>query len=135
MLTIDDIITSSGKYPDRAKHQTAGVARINADILIKRVNAFLNELGWQQPVVVSSGFRTPEANAAAGGAKRSLHQMGLAVDIADPKQELGKAIRANGGALLRKHGLFMEALEHSPTWTHLDCSPMRQDRPNREFTP
>lgn len=33
------------------------------------------------PFVITSGFRTPEENAAAGGAANSAHLRGLAVDL------------------------------------------------------
>ncbi len=32
-------------------------------------------------IVITSGFRTPESNAMAGGVKNSSHEKGMAVDI------------------------------------------------------
>lgn len=34
-----------------------------------------------QPVIVSSGYRTPDHNRAIGGAKDSVHMKGMAADI------------------------------------------------------
>jgi hypothetical protein len=132
-ITANDILTSSGKYPLRKEKATAEI-RMNARILAAKVNAALNELGYTGEAKISSGFRPPEANAAAGGAKRSLHLQGLALDFVG--QEIGRAIRAhaNGPEILRKHSLFMEGLEYTASWTHLDLG-TRADRSSREFRP
>ena len=37
---------------------------------------------WGQPLVVNSGYRSPELNAAVGGVPTSAHMDGCAVDIA-----------------------------------------------------
>lgn len=39
---------------------------------------------WGQPLLVSSGYRVPQLNAAVGGAPTSDHQNGLAVDLMLP---------------------------------------------------
>lgn len=39
---------------------------------------------WGQPLLVSSGYRVPQLNAAVGGAPTSDHQNGLAVDLKLP---------------------------------------------------
>lgn len=135
LINADDILTSSGRYPSR-KDAADATVRMNARITAAKLNLIIEELGYTKPLSITSGFRTPEANAAAGGAKKSLHMQGLAVDFAG--QELGLAIRAHpeGAEILRKHGAFMEALEatKSPSggWLHLDFG-QRPDRPSREF--
>lgn len=136
MITLEQWITASGKYQDRLKSsELTEEVRTNAERLLKAVNALLSDLGWKGVVSVSSGFRPSTVNSKiAGAAKRSAHMTGLAVDIADPKGQLGRRIREDGGALLRKHGLFMEAIESTKTWVHLDLVP-RKDRPSREFHP
>lgn len=37
---------------------------------------------WGQPLIVTSGFRSPQLNAAVGGVCTSAHMVGCAVDIA-----------------------------------------------------
>jgi hypothetical protein len=132
-LTELDILTSSGKFPGR-KDQATALIRMEARITAAKLNLLLEELGYVHELKISSGFRPPAANAAAGGAKRSLHMEGKAVDFLG--QELGHYIRAHpqGAELLRKYGLFMEALEYSASWTHIDRG-TRADRPSREFRP
>lgn len=36
---------------------------------------------WGQPLIVTSGFRSPQLNAAVGGSPTSAHMEGCAVDI------------------------------------------------------
>ena len=37
---------------------------------------------WRQPLIVTSGYRSPQLNAAVGGVPTSAHMEGCAVDIA-----------------------------------------------------
>lgn len=136
-LTADDILTSSGKYPERAIGATVGLCA-ELRILAERINRVLDAIGYTGPVKVSSGYRPKAANAAAGGAPMSAHMTGSACDF--ETQAIGLAIRAHpkGAEALRKEGLFMEALESTKGngigWVHIDKRE-RPDRPNREFKP
>jgi zinc D-Ala-D-Ala carboxypeptidase len=60
------------------------------------------------PIVITSGRRTPEQNAAAGGVPDSSHVRGLAVDIQAPvgKSEREKLIWALGRVGFRRVGLY-----------------------------
>ena len=133
IIKLDDYLTSSGKYPDRMKSdECTKEVKDCAVLLLNKVNQLLKELNISS-VSVSSGFRTSAANAAAkGSAKKSLHMLGRAVDIADAKHELYKKIEAKP-ELLKKYGLWMEHKEDAPTWCHLDDSTTRSDRPVRIF--
>jgi hypothetical protein len=67
-----------------------------------------------RPVTVSSGYRSPVLNAAAGGARDSAHMQGLAADITvaglAPK-ELARAIV--------KAGIEFDQLIYEGTWVHI----------------
>lgn len=43
---------------------------------------------WGGPLVIVSGYRTPEHNEAIGGAERSQHMMGRAVDLRPTRKPL-----------------------------------------------
>ncbi len=148
MITIQDWITSSGRYPERAKSPdlTPEVLK-NAEDLIARVNALLKEIGWTKPVSISSGFRPAAVNSKIqNAAKRSAHMTGKALDIFQDKkdaQELGRLIRKiqdNQGVkgILGRHGLMMESLEatigKNSDWVHIDTV-FRKERPSMEFKP
>lgn len=47
--------------------------------LIVRLNAIRIRFG--KPIIVNSGYRSPEHNAKVGGVKNSFHTQGLAADI------------------------------------------------------
>lgn len=143
-LTAQMIITSSGAYPDRAKSPELTPAVLNnIQRLVQAVNALLDHIQWQSPITVSSGFRTAQSNAqTTSAARRSLHMLGLAVDIMQPKNNnaLAHTIRQAQAKdqILTKLGLWMEnpqfTVGENTSWVHLDLG-QRADRPSREFNP
>lgn len=90
--------------------------RANAEELLRRVNIIRAQYG--KPMKVSSGYRSPAQNAAAGGAKKSNHMICKAIDIADPNRELQAWLLQNV-ELLEKVGLWCEDFDYSPSWAHL----------------
>ena len=91
IITLEDYLTSSGKYPERAKHpECTDELKDKALNLITRVNAFLIDVGIQD-AKVSSGFRPSSVNKGIKNASRkSNHMDGDALDLADPKGEIDK---------------------------------------------
>lgn len=134
-FTLNDYITSSGKYPERANSaDLTEEVKSSANVLLSTVDQFLTELGYTETLKISSGFRPAAVNAAtAGAAKRSLHQSGRAIDIEDPDGKLDEAIKARP-ELLDKYGLWLEDPSFTPGWAHLDMG-TRSARPIRIFIP
>lgn len=137
MISLNDWITSSGSYPERAKSkELTQEVKDNAELLIAKVNTLLEDLGIKS-VKISSGFRPSAANAAAGGAKKSGHLGGFALDIQDDKdQTIGKLILKNH-EMLKTHGLWLEDLgstKGNSNWVHLDRT-KRSDRKINTFKP
>lgn len=68
------------------------------------------------PMVISSGYRSPELNAAVGGSKTSQHMLGQAVDFTCPKfgdpQEVVKRL----APMMRLLGIDQLILERG--WVH-----------------
>src|SRR5574343_388184 len=54
---------------------------VNTAENMEKVRSVLNNY----PIVISSGYRSPEVNAAVGGSKNSQHMEGRAVDFTCPK--------------------------------------------------
>lgn len=106
---------------------------MNAHDLLERVRGLLHVLSWDDDVRISSGYRDAEHNAEVGGARKSLHTLGRAIDLADSKQRLYNAILARH-SLLEHFGLWMECGEDTPSWVHLDTG-MRRAREIRVFKP
>lgn len=116
MFTVDDVITSSGKYPERAQFATIQI-RVNAQALVEKVNRLLTSYQNGRPIAdepaLSSGFRPPAVNAATPGASEtSWHLSGNAVDIEDPAGNLA-LFCALEVSLLEHFGLYLE----DPRWT------------------
>lgn len=132
MINLNDLITSSGKYPERAKAMTPEI-QANMEAFLPNVVMLFAELNLKD-LVISSGFRPPDVNnRILGAAQHSLHMVGKALDIADADGKV-KRLVANHPELLRKYGLWMESGEFTPTWCHIDCG-SRVDRPSRQFKP
>lgn len=130
-----DILTSSGRYPDREKsEECTGEVRVNAADLAERVTKLLNELEFN--TTVTSGFRTQAANKSTNGAKRSAHMMGKACDLFDPQGAIANAIMAKL-PLLEKYDLYLENPQYTKTssggWVHLQTQKTRSG--NRVFNP
>lgn len=144
LLTVEDVITASGTYPERldSPDLTPDV-RKNIQRLLSKVLPFLRELGVSE-VKLSSGFRPASSNSSAGGAKKSLHMSGFAIDIIDDDdQTLAKKIREQAEQLgsddlLHKYGLWMEHEDHTKgkytNWVHVDIG-TRREREVRIFIP
>jgi len=133
-LTLDDWITSSGKYPDRANSvELTYDIKSAAMVLVDKINELGRRLGLGK-LTVSSGFRPSKVNAAIKhAAKASGHLRGLAVDFADADGKLKEKIRKHP-EILRELELFMEHPDATQTWAHLDYI-KRSDRPDRLFKP
>ncbi len=115
-MTKDDIITSSGKYPDRSNNPECTPQVVGeAEKLALRVTDLFRELKVRP--CITSGFRTRVANALSGGAHNSAHLFGQAVDIADPEGSISSLLL--DGHLLTVYDLYMEDPAHTPGWAHL----------------
>lgn len=135
MLTLNDWVTSSGKYPERAKSEDlTDEVKSNAEAFLAILNDFLTELGLDPMPTVSSGFRPSSVNSKIpNAAKKSLHMTGLAIDLSDPKGELDELI-ASKPELLDKYGLWLEHPDSTPGWSHIDKG-IRSERKLRIFHP
>jgi Peptidase M15 len=136
-LTVNDVLTASGRYPARAKDPSLTAAvRANIERLVDAVNGLLDDLGWTGKIDCTSGFRPAAANASAGGAKQSAHMLGLAVDLLDNDEQVLALEIMRNPELLKKHGLWLEHPDHTrgdrTNWAHLDMKE-RRDRPVRVF--
>lgn len=130
MITLNDAITASNKYPDRLTNtECTDKVKDNLTELLKKVNDLLTELAITH-VTISSGFRPSEVNGATkGSAKHSLHMSGDAIDI---QGHIVYDAVEKSPDLLKKYGLWMEDKHDATTWTHLDQG-TRSDRPIRIF--
>jgi len=83
---------------------------------------------WDAPLTIVSGYRTPATNRAAGGAKKSQHMAGLALDVRTKNLDDLPSLRAEVDAMQRggeipKGGLalYFVADTGRPRFLHIDC--------------
>lgn len=109
----------------------------NAIELLKKVNAFLEELGIDK-VEVTSGFRPLAINSnTKGAAKKSNHTICKAVDILDNKsQDLAEKCKKQMDLMI-KYDLYMEDPNSTKgkytNWVHLQNVAPKSG--NRIFNP
>lgn len=116
MITTEDILTTSGKHPERMSWVSPAV-EANAGILAARIDALLMLFGESRDL--TSGFRDMLSNKALKNASPySRHQTGEAADIEDTMGRLGKWLLAHPEALVQT-GLWAEHPEATGTWAHV----------------
>lgn len=98
--------------------------------LMKALNPIREAYG--KVLTITSGYRTPAGNAAAGGAKKSNHMLCLACDFKDTDGKFAAWCLENL-ALLEEHGVYIESPEHTKGWLHMQIVPPRSG--NRVFIP
>lgn len=91
--------------------------------LLTAINALRKDYG--KPMIVSSGYRSPEHNAKVGGATHSTHQSCQAIDIVDADGSLRRFCTNNNNAILKKYNLFMEHPAYTKGWCHLQIKPAK----------
>lgn len=126
-----DVLTSHGKYPERERSdECSSEVRIKAADLAERVSRLVDHLGIKP--IISSGFRTTEANRKAGGSRSSAHLSGEAVDLEDKDGKIDAAISADP-SLLATYDLYREHPDYTIGWCHLSIRPTLSGR--RTFVP
>jgi len=127
MITVDEYI---GQHLAGHEQELTDEIRANAEILCGRANQLIAEFGEDRGL--RSGWRPATINKSAGGATRSKHMLGQAVDIEDKDGRLDEFCKQNIG-LLEQLELWLEAPKYTESWAHIQCVPPRSGR--RFFIP
>lgn len=133
VLTVQDWLTSSGKYPWRAKHKEATLEVLEkAEVYVLKLNLVLWDLGIRK-AKFSSGFRPSGVNKKTPNAsKTSTHMTGEGGDLEDVDGALDHAFLMNL-QILEKHGLYLEHPNFTETWAHTQSRAPKSQ--NRVFRP
>ena len=81
-----------------------------------------------QPIVVGSAYRTPEHNRRVGGAARSQHCQGRALDLYPPKGMTADQLYATVRLLALKRTSPIYGLGRYPSFVHIDIRPSASGR-------
>lgn len=85
----------------------------------------IRKLLGDKPIIVSSGYRSPEVNAKVGGSNNSAHTLGYAVDFTCPGYgsplEVAKAIAESE----LMEGIDQLIHEYN-SWVHISFDPRRR---------
>jgi hypothetical protein len=125
MITRDEVLMGRDKdWPLNAQLEA------NLTKLLTALNKFRTK--YAKVMFVSSGYRPATYNKAAGGAKLSNHMVCLACDFKDRDGTLGAWCMRNL-KVLEDCGLWLEHIDSTPGWCHLQAVPPRSG--NRVFRP
>ena len=115
-LTRDDILMKRDKEFPLTPELEANLA-----VLLPRMNAFCKAYydSTGKNATVSSGYRPGRYNAMVGGAKKSCHLFCEAVDLHDIDRGIKDFVMSDL-SVLDKCDLYLEDLEKTPRWCHLD---------------
>lgn len=91
--------------------------------VLEQVRSLLGD----KPVLISSGYRSPDINTLVGGAEASQHTQGLAVDFTCPAWGTPRLIC---GAISRS-GIHFDQLIFEGGWVHLSIA-AREAKPRGE---
>lgn len=72
-----------------------------------------------KPVLINSGYRSPEINKAIGGSKNSAHCLGYAVDFISPKYGTAMQVAERLSETLKK----FDQIIYEGTWVHVSFDP------------
>lgn len=126
MIKLDDYITSSGKYPERANSpELTKAAILYATELLERVNKALKHLNFTD-VKVSSGFRPSKVNGSVGGSKMSAHMTCQAIDLVDVDGTLAVLFLKNK-KFFKDWGLYIEDPRWTKGWLHCQTRPTKSN--------
>jgi hypothetical protein len=102
---------------DIAPGLTPGMVINNIIKITKQLEIIRADYGGR-PITITSGYRSPKINKAIGGASRSIHMSGLAVDF--------RITGINPFAVYRRYDpTFIGGLASSSAFTHIDLRGFR----------
>lgn len=116
-----DVPANDWRWPDFAPAEIAcrgtGKLCVNVDALGK-LQALRTALG--RPMIVNSGYRSPEHNRRVSGAPKSMHLEGRAFDVSMGNHDPAEFIKAARAAGFRGIGTYPRS-----NFVHIDTGPAR----------
>ena len=86
--------------------------------LLEEVRALLDG----QPVIITSGYRSPALNRRIGGSRRSHHCLGYAADFICPNFGTPSMI----AQAIRNSSMTFDQLIHEGSWVHISAHPQER---------
>ncbi|SEK02550.1 D-Ala-D-Ala carboxypeptidase family metallohydrolase [Paraburkholderia diazotrophica] len=103
----------------RGINNTPSSAAIDNLTRVAQLLESVRTLLGNQPISISSGYRSPGVNAAVGGAPNSRHLLGLAADFTCPSFGEPRDICLK----IKSSALIFDQLIFEGTWVHIGLSP------------
>jgi zinc D-Ala-D-Ala carboxypeptidase len=115
--------TAERKGLDNTPNATAIANLTRLAALLEQVRALLG-----QPIIVTSGYRSPEVNLAIGSTNKSQHPLGCAADFKvngmTPKQVVELCIKADIP--------YHQIIEEFSSWVHISVPNTPSETPKKQ---
>jgi len=119
-FSLEEMIASQTAARMGLSNMPEGNAYDNVRLTAERMEKVRALLG-EKPVLISSGYRSPEVNAATGGSKNSAHMSGLACDFTCPgfgdPHAVAKQLMEHAGELQ-----YDQIIWEYQSWVHIGWS-------------
>jgi len=113
------LVTSTGlpNMPPQGSEVYTNLVRLAS--MLQKIREYVGD-----PIIINSGYRSPEVNKAVGGANNSSHMYGLAADIRTKKHKPLELAH-----LIDNSGVAFDKLIIEPSWVHIQVAKL-SDEPN-----
>ena len=115
--------TAERRGLDNTPNATAIANLTRVAALLEQVRALIGK-----PIIVTSGYRSPEVNLAIGSTNRSQHPLGCAADIKvhgmTPRQVIEACIKADIP--------YHQIIEEFGSWVHISVPNTPSEEPKRQ---
>jgi zinc D-Ala-D-Ala carboxypeptidase len=119
-FTLEEFIVSETAARQGINNTPQGEHRDNVERTAQVMEQVRSILG-HKPILISSGYRSPQVNAAVGGSSSSAHMSGLAIDFTCPG--FGSPVEICHALTPHMAALGIDQLIHEfGAWVHLGLS-------------
>lgn len=130
----DEVIKSATAKSLGIDNEPGPVEKARLQAVIYNVMQPLRD-AMRRPIVITSGYRTPDLNAAIGGAINSQHMKGEAIDFVDPKGNLAQMFYYIKDNLPYDQLIWEAGNDEQPQWIHVSYKAVGNRRKVLKYKP
>lgn len=120
-FTLEELTHSETAVRRGINNEANAVIKNNLTITAANMES-VRELLGNNPIIISSGYRSPALNRAVGGSAKSAHMDGWAVDFICPRFGTPKQIVDK----LKDSDIKFDQVIEEGTWVHISFAPARR---------
>ena len=123
-FTLEELTTTSHREFDNTPDQD----QINNLVRVAGLLEQVKELLGGKPIMVNSGFRSPQVNASVGSKPTSQHCLGCAADIRVPGMTPDQVVQA----IMASDIPYDQLIREFDSWTHISVPNTSEQSPRKQ---